>query len=38
MPAKKSHRAGPDFTGGLSGKPVMLITPDIACTVMSMAG
>jgi hypothetical protein len=38
MPAMKSAIAGPDFTGGASGYPVVSITPVIACTVKSIAG
>jgi hypothetical protein len=34
----KSAIAGPDFTGGASGYPVVSITPVIACTVKSIAG
>ena len=37
-PPKKSHSAGPAFTGGLSAKPVIAITPDIAWIVRSIAG
>ena len=34
---KKSAMAGPALTGSWSGCPVTLNTPDIACTVRSMA-